>query len=211
MKTPKKSKKDYYSCSFFVSAQGKSGKNYLQGDVMKKLVVVLALGIGLITALCLAISKQSATLPTTAYVRVHIRANSNDSIDQAVKYQVRNAVVDYLTPIIAECQTVNDAHNALSSHLGDIDSVANGVLSKAGFSYKAKSRINDEYFPTRAYNDIVLNEGVYDALIVDLGSGTGDNWWCVIYPPLCFIGAENTGANGIIYKSKIVEIINKFL
>lgn len=155
-------------------------------------------------------SKEDETIEKTAYIRIHIRANSNNSVDQEVKYKVKSAVVDYLTPIIAECETLADAHAEIARNLKSIDAVATNCLAENGFSYTAKSRLNDEYFPTRAYADVVLDEGVYDALIIDLGSGTGNNWWCVVYPPLCFIGAENTGSNTITYKSKIVELINKY-
>ncbi|MDE7301218.1 MAG: stage II sporulation protein R, partial [Clostridia bacterium] len=66
--------------------------------------------------------------------------------------------------------------------------------------------IREEKFPTRVYGDLTLDEGVYDALIVELGTGTGDNWWCVIYPPLCFTAANSD----VEYRSIIYDIINKF-
>ena len=67
------------------------------------------------------------------------------------------------------------------------------------------TKLNNEYFPTRAYDDLVLENGYYDALIIELGSGKGDNWWCVVYPPLCFADCTQK----IEYKSKFLEIINK--
>ncbi|MCR5553856.1 MAG: stage II sporulation protein R [bacterium] len=176
---------------------------------MKKFLIVLGLIIFIASFLFIALPKNSSAtaISKEAYVRIHIRANSNSSADQEVKYKVKNAVVDFLTPIISECSTVSEAHNAIAKNLPKIDSVADKVLKENGFYYGAHSKINDEYFPTRAYDDLVLDEGIYDALIVELGQGVGDNWWCVVYPPLCFIGAENTGTNSITYKSKIVEIL----
>ena len=176
---------------------------------MKKFIVVLGFIILIVSVMFVVVPKNSnaSAIRKEAYVRIHIRANSNSSADQEVKLKVKNAVVDYLTPIISECSTVSDAHNAIAKNLSKIDSVADRVLKENGFYYGAHSKINDEYFPTRAYNDLVLDEGVYDALIVELGQGVGDNWWCVVYPPLCFIGAESTGTNSITYKSKIVEIL----
>ena len=69
-----------------------------------------------------------------------------------------------------------------------------------------EAKINNEYFPSRTYEDLTLNEGWYDALIISLGTGEGDNWWCVVYPPLCF----TSGSCDIKYKSKILEIIRNF-
>lgn len=144
--------------------------------------------------------------PQKEYLRIHIRANSNDYLDQTVKYQVRNAVTEFLTPKIAECDTKKKAETLLSSNLTEIEKVANAVLKENGFNYKSKASVKNELFPTRKYDDLTLDGGYYDALIIELGEGDGDNWWCVVYPPLCFVG------DGVEYqyKSKIKEIIDHF-
>jgi stage II sporulation protein R len=141
------------------------------------------------------------------YLRIHIRADSNTQQAQSVKLLVRDKVVEYLTPIIAELDTKQKAQNRLTAELPNIEKVANTVLVQNGFDYTCSARINREQFPTRVYGDLTLEQGFYDALILELGSGKGDNWWCVVYPPLCFIG------DGVVYKykSKIYEIINDFL
>ena len=88
-----------------------------------------------------------------------------------------------------------------------ISAVAEETLRKEGFSYGATAELTVETFPTRVYGDYTMPAGEYSALILRLGSGQGDNWWCVVYPPLCF--AAPTGQN-VIYKSKIKEIIENF-
>lgn len=146
------------------------------------------------------------SVPHTEYLRIHIRADSNSECDQRVKYLVKDAVVGYLTPIIAEIKTKEQAKKALIGNLAAIEKVADGVLGANGFDYTAKAKLKNEEFPTRVYDDLTLEKGFYDSLIIELGSGKGDNWWCVVYPPLCFTG----GGAGYIYKSKIIEIINDF-
>lgn len=174
---------------------------------MKKLGMGVFI-VGLALCLCFVLGAlQQSNEVATAYLRLHIRANSNSEQDQEVKYKVKRAVVDYLTPIVCDCKTTDDAKKVLTKELANINFIATTCLIENGFYYGANTRINNEFFPTRAYNGVTLNEGFYDALIIELGSGTGNNWWCVVYPPLCFIGAENTGENGIKYKSKIVEIL----
>ena len=140
------------------------------------------------------------------YLRIHIRANSNLEIDQLVKYQIKDAIVEALTPHVAGCNSFEDVEQMLCKNLSFVDNVANGVLKRNGFSYYAKSKLASEEFPTRSYNGFVLEEGIYDALIVELGEAEGDNWWCVVYPPLCF----TDGGQGYIYRSKILDIINDF-
>ena len=159
--------------------------------------IIILSGIGL---------TQNKSVTHTEYLRIHVRADSNADSDQAIKYKVKDAVVEYLTPYIAECDTKDKAEKLLTSRLVAIESVANGVLKQNGFSYTAKAEVRKENFPTRIYDNVELESGIYDALILELGSGKGDNWWCVVYPPLCFTGQVTS----YVYKSKIAEIINKF-
>ena len=144
--------------------------------------------------------------PKEEYLRIHVRADSNLENDQAVKYKVKDAVVEYLTPYIAECDTKKKAQTLLTDRLDEIERVADKVLKENGFDYRATASVKVEEFPTRVYGNLELESGFYDALILELGSGEGDNWWCVVYPPLCFTGE---GQN-YVYRSKIKEIIDEF-
>lgn len=174
---------------------------------MKKLGVIILL-IAAIAGLSIAFmgSGKAEESANTSYLRVHIRANSNGAEDQAVKYKVRDKVVEFLTPTVASCETKVEAIEKITEKLPEIERVADGVLRANGYTYGAKASVREEEFPTRVYEEVTLQAGVYDALILELGTGTGDNWWCVVYPPLCF-----TGGNGnVVYKSKIAEIIQNF-
>lgn len=142
----------------------------------------------------------------TEYLRIHIRADSNNEEDQAVKYQIRDEVITYLAPKIAFCKTYSDAEEMLKTSLRDIEKICDEVLEKNGFDYKSNADVKIEEFPTRAYQNVVLEKGVYRALIINLGSGEGDNWWCVAYPPLCF----TSGNYPYRYKSLIIDIIKDF-
>ena len=140
------------------------------------------------------------------YLRIHIRANSNEDVDQEVKYKVKDAVVEYLVPFVSSSKTKAQAEEIINGILSEISLVADGVLKANGFNYGARAKINNEKFPTRVYDGLTLSEGYYDALIVELGEGVGDNWWCVVYPPLCFTGSGIKPE----YKSKIYLIIKNF-
>ena len=156
------------------------------------------------------IFKTTNNNKTEAYLRVHIRANSNSQIDQSIKMQVKQEIVDFLTPKISCGDSFQKAYEILDQNLEEIEKVADRVLENNGFNYKSNAYLNEEYFPTRSYGQVTLNQGFYDALIIELGEAAGNNWWCVVYPPLCFIGGEGNDYKNIKYKSKLVEIIQNF-
>lgn len=137
------------------------------------------------------------------YLRIHIRANSNSQIDQNVKYKVKDSVVDALIPLLSDIDDFEEAKVVMSQNLKMIEEVANKVLLEEGFSYTSRADIDNEYFPTRTYDALTLEEGFYDALIIRLGSGEGDNWWCLVYPAFCF--TSSTNSNNVVYISKIWE------
>lgn len=144
------------------------------------------------------------------YLRIHIRANSNSKEDQDVKYLVRDAVVDYLIPLAAKASSKEDMVNIIRSNMGNIETVADNVLEDNDKNYTSSGKVCNEYFPTRVYDGVVFESNYYDALILELGTGTGDNWWCVVYPPLCFANSKEINTTHIRYKSKIVELVKEF-
>lgn len=170
---------------------------------MKKLcITLLLLSIISLTAIGIILPKEEVN---TEYLRIHVRANSNLEEDQEVKYFVKDAVVELLTPYLSVCDTKKKAEETLKKLIPKIEERANAVLKENGYLYTAKAKIKREEFPTRCYKTLTLEQGFYDALILSLGSGEGDNWWCVVYPPLCFIGEGK-----VEYKSKIYEIVKDF-
>ncbi len=173
---------------------------------MKKYCILF--GLLFIIILTVAVTAQKSPAPEPEYLRMHVRANSNSAEDQAVKYEVKEAIVEFLMPVAASADDKEEAIALLRARLPEIEEVADGVLAENGFSYTARASVREEEFPSRVYEGVTLEAGVYDALIVELGTGKGDNWWCVIYPPLCFSG-EATG-NNVQYRSRIWEIIRNF-
>jgi len=163
----------------------------------------------IIIGLCLNIPATSKN-QNANFLRIHIRANSNDNKDQEIKYKVKDEFVKYLTPKIALCNSKSDVVELIGAESGNLVELANHILKEAGFDYRVNISIKSEMFPTRAYDDYVLESGIYDAMIVELGEAQGNNWWCVIYPPLCFTNYQSNNYVGVVYKSKILEIIKKF-
>lgn len=140
-------------------------------------------------------------------IRIHVRANSNTTIDQSVKYEVKDEIVKYLTPYVSDATSFSEALDSVEKRLLNIEKIADGVLKSNGFYYGAKARLCQEKFPARTYQGYTLKEGVYQALIIELGEGIGDNWWCVLFPPLCF--SPQGKGDTIEYRSKIAELCEK--
>jgi stage II sporulation protein R len=150
----------------------------------------------------------SSALPVSEYLRIHVRANSNEENDQAVKYVVKDSIVELLTPIVEDCHSKAEARARLQENLPNIIAVANALLKQQGYGYGARATLRFEEFPTRVYSSLTLPAGAYEALVVELGEGKGDNWWCVVYPPLCFSSGRAV-VGDVVYKSKIAEVFEK--
>ena len=168
----------------------------------KNYIIFVLIGIITLTAVFFWVKREERV--TTQYLRIHVRADSNEQKDQNVKYKVKDDLVKFLTPYIAEFNSYEQALTRLENLVPLMQMVANQTLTKSGFTYESKVEIKREYFPTRVYDGKELPQGYYDSIIVSLGSGKGDNWWCVVYPPLCFVDKAP-----VQYRSKILEIIRR--
>lgn len=167
---------------------------------MKTLFACLsAFAVALIFLFCPKVERE------VEYLRIHIRANSNSQEDQEVKYQVKDAVVDVLIPILSDVETFQQAKAEVEKNFPLIEDVSNNVLKANGFDYGVSAQIKREHFPSRVYDGLVLEEGEYDALIINLGSGEGNNWWCLVFPAFCF--TKTTNSDNVVYISKIWQII----
>lgn len=180
-------------------------KNRFTKGIAKILLVVLS------AAILSGVLSGCGSQENSRYLRVHIRANSNLAADQDIKQEIRQAVTEFLTPELAKHATDKDsALSVVRKNMGLLEARCNNLLTSSGFDYGAKLSLSREMFPLRSYGEFTFDEGIYDALIVNLGDGAGDNWWCMVYPPLCFVGGEDDGSGEIKYKSVIAELIEKF-
>ncbi|MGI6094868.1 MAG: stage II sporulation protein R [Lachnospiraceae bacterium] len=120
-------------------------------------------------------------------LRFHVLANSDSEQDQQLKLQVKTAVVSYLEEILGEDATLADTRACAAAHLEEIGHVAEAVMQEAGQTYPVKVCLTQSYFPEKTYGDCTLPAGEYEALQVKIGEAQGKNWWCVLYPSLCFL------------------------
>ena len=122
-------------------------------------------------------------------IRFHVRANSDLDSDQQLKLLVKDAVVTYLTPILSTSESIEQSRELLEAHTEDIRKVATDTLSEAGSDEEVSVYFEQSYFPMKTYGDVTFPPGTYEAFRIDIGDHAGKNWWCVLYPPLCFVDA----------------------
>lgn len=129
-------------------------------------------------------------------VRLHVVANSDSEADQALKLKVRDAVLAEATPDLAGLNR-DEALETLERELPRIGKTAAEVVAREGFDYPVAVSLREEAFPTKRYDDFALPAGDYTALRVQIGEGDGQNWWCVVFPPLCMGSVEEVAARSV--------------
>ena len=172
---------------------------------MKKILIIIIAVVAIFACALAMPNKENKQ----EFLRLHIRANSNSEIDQKVKYQIKDLMVEFLTPKLCNVASKEKAIEIVNNNSIQLKSLCLDYLIEKGFNYSVNIKINNEYFPTRTYANATLESGYYDAVIVELGQAQGDNWWCVMYPPLCFVN-KNENVNQIKYKSALYQWFKKY-
>ena len=119
--------------------------------------------------------------------RLHVIANSDSTEDQNLKYKVRDSLLNYMNNICSNCASKQEAIEIVKEHQEEFKQVALNTIYEQGYSYNVNIEIGNFEFPTKHYGDISLPAGFYDALKVEIGEAKGQNWWCVMFPSLCFV------------------------
>lgn len=146
-------------------------------------------------------AEDTKVIPDEA-IRLRILANSDKEEDQAVKRLIRDEVNEDITKWVAELNSLDEARDVITSHLPDIQATAEAVIKEQGLEQSVKVDFGQAEFPTKLYGQYLYPAGEYEAVIITLGEGDGANWWCVLFPPLCFLDFSNGTA---VSQSPIVE------
>lgn len=141
-------------------------------------------------------------------IRFHVIANSDSDEDQELKLKVRDAIIQYLQPKLINSSSVDESEKIIKSEYEQLEKISKNIINENGYSYDVKIGIEYANFPTKQYSNIVLPAGEYKALRIVIGEGQGKNWWCVMFPPLCFVDEES----GVIDKEtdkRLKEVLTK--
>jgi stage II sporulation protein R len=167
---------------------------------MKKIIVCLFI----VTVLVLVNKEETKVLIPEDAIRFRIIANSNSIEDQKEKIEIRNELEPIIGDILTNSTTKEETKTEINNNLYKI----NHVIDKFNTTYDVNYGLN--FFPEKNYKGVTYKEGNYESLVITLGDGLGDNWWCVLFPPLCLLEANETNYDDITYTSYIQELINKY-
>lgn len=157
----------------------------------RTLFLVIAIIIGL--TYCLMTAGPNTDIQTIQsgiadkIVRFHVIANSDSEEDQSLKLKVKEAIVDYTRPILSHSSGISESEQLLLKESENIKNLAHQIISDNGYDYPVTVELTDTYFPTKSYGSYTFPPGTYRAFEIKIGAAKGKNWWCVLYPPLCFI------------------------
>lgn len=151
--------------------------------MLKKLIYPLAAGVVLCT---LVYSYSVQKNLSDELLRLHIVANSNSELDQEIKIKVRDEIIKGSREKFQNAESKEEFKKKLLRESGKIEKIADDVLKESNVGYDAAVSFEKVYIPRKSYDGLILPEGNYDAMVIRLGEAKGQNWWCVVYPPLCF-------------------------
>lgn len=172
---------------------------------MKKILFILSISFMVIMMNTRASSKL---IPDEA-IRFRVIANSDTEYDQKIKMIVKEKVEKELYKILKNTKGIDNAREIIKDNVGIIDSIVNKTLIEENYDKTYDVNYGMNYFPEKEYKGVKYKEGYYESLVIKLGEGKGKNWWCVLFPPLCLVEAEES--DKVEYKFFIKELIDKYL
>ncbi len=206
----------------------------ISNSKFKRFILVSAL---LILYVCISAVSYTHAVTTNiadSVFRLHVIANSDSAEDQNLKYIVRDKVIEYMSSISQNASSKEDVIEIAKANLDKIQAIASQTIRENGYTYSVNVEVGNFSFPSKRYGDITLPPGYYDALRIKIGEAEGQNWWCVMFPPLCFVDVtsgvvpdeskeimkENLSkeefdlisknSNEVKVKFKIVEVLQNF-
>ena len=175
---------------------------------MKKTLFVL--GLILATYMIIGVkAEELVEIPDNA-IRIRVIGNSDSEYDQEKKQEIRKEVQLYMQNLLKDAKNIEEARTIINDNLNNINKNIDSYLTQIDYDENYTINFGLNYFPEKEYKGIKYKEGLYESLLITLGEGKGKNWWCVLFPPICLLEAEETETNEIEYKSFVKEIIEKY-
>ena len=162
-------------------------KNILLNSKIKRFIlIILLLFIYCMICAFSYVNAVSNNIQNSVF-RLHVIANSDSTEDQNLKYIVRDKVLEYINTISDSSSSKEDVIALANKNINEIQKIAQDTIQENGYNYSVNLSVGNFAFPTKSYGDITFPAGFYDALKIEIGRAEGQNWWCVMFPPLCFV------------------------
>lgn len=166
---------------------------------MKQMMILL---IGVILIISFANEKETITIPEQS-IRFRIIANSNSPEDQKNKMLIAKELQETLFPNIEKAKSIEESRKKIEENIPEIKA----ILAKYGEEYQID--FGNNYFPIKEYKGVTYDAGTYESLVISLGEAQGDNFWCVLFPPLCLLEAQDNNTSDVEYRSLVKDILDK--
>lgn len=166
-------------------------------NIKRRVAVLLSVLISVVLVMAIVLIKEINKINACTYdyreklIRFHVIANSDSEKDQALKLKVRDAVIDYLKPKLENSMSIEESERIIKGEYDNLEKISKNIISDNGYNYNVEVGLQYSNFPAKQYSSVVLPSGKYKALKVVIGEGKGKNWWCVMFPPLCFVDEES--------------------
>lgn len=166
-------------------------------NIKKRIYILFSILITILLLTTLVISKEITKIEACSYdykeklIRFHVIANSDTDEDQELKLKVRDAVIAYLQPKLENSKSIEESEAIIKDEYDNLEKISKKIISENGYDYSVKVGLQYSDFPAKQYSSVVLPAGKYKALKIIIGEGKGKNWWCVMFPPLCFVDEQN--------------------
>ena len=174
---------------------------------MKKIIIILLAVLSIVMVYNNFNKSENVKIPDSA-IRFRVLANSNSPRDQKIKEDVRDKMQKELYTLLENSKSIKEARGLINDNMDNFNNILEEEMKDKDYSYTIDYGMHE--FPEKTYKGITYEAGEYESLLVTLGEGKGDNWWCVLFPPLCLMEAEETNTDEVEYKSFIKEIIEKY-
>lgn len=176
---------------------------------MKKYLLLALAVISIIYVYCKYDTEENI-IPNEA-IRFRVVANSNTVYDQNIKIQVRNIVQNRIFELLSGVDDIDETRKIIIDNVDDINVLVKNTLEKLDYDKKFNVNYGYNYFPKKEYKGLTYKAGKYESLVITLGEGDGDNWWCVLFPPLCLLEVDETNTSDAEYTFFVKELIDKYL
>ncbi len=171
---------------------------------MKKALIILT-----IIIMLLSINKEEKIIIPKNAIRFRVIANSNSENDQYIKKQVVNNLNQEIKKLSFQNKTLEESRENIKNSVGEVNTIVNNTLRQLNANNQFQVHYGMNYFPKKEYEGVVYEEGEYESLVITLGEGKGENFWCVLFPPLCLLDTKEEPKN-VEYKSFVKELLDKY-
>lgn len=200
---------------------------------MLSIIVIFFIGFNSFNLVYRSTSSEQKNI-SNKIIRFHVLANSDSIEDQSLKLKVKDEIIKYMMPKLDKSNSIDESRKILKENDKEIKKIAENIINKNGYKYSVNTYLGQDQFPIKTYGNITLPQGQYEAYKIVIGNGQGQNWWCVMFPPLCFVDVTkgevstketeqkmkkvlkeeelksiNNSKNSYEIKFKVVEEINK--